>query len=140
MFPVPCTNVSPGIVTIRSATAPGISVNVPKFVDPFVTPTIVDVPDFVMSPNASGVPAAGLTRTFCQVNEFVTPLVVKSVMVKEICVVEMESIASEVPLATSLILRAFPPPPPVLVTSTVGAVPPISKMNPAGALRIIVPF
>lgn len=112
--------------------------SVPKFVAP-VTPDIAEVPDFVIFPDASGVPAEGRTLTFCHVKEFVTPLFEADVMVKVICVVVREVMAAEVPLATPLMFRAFPPFPPVRVMRTVGAVPPVSKMNPDGALRIIVP-
>ena len=51
----------------------------------------------------------------------------------------MEVIATEVPLATPLMLKLLAPEPAVLVIKTVGAVPPISKMNPLGAFSMIVP-
>ena len=41
--------------------APATSVSVPKLVVPFVMPETFDVPDFVMFPVASGVPAVGRT-------------------------------------------------------------------------------
>src|SRR3989442_10482987 len=47
--------------------------------------------------------------------------------------------AAEVPLATSLMLLPLAPEPVTRVIKTVGAVPPMSKTNPAGALRMIVP-
>ena len=48
-------------------------------------------------------------------------------------------IATAVPLATLLMLRELEPPPERRVIKTVGAVPPVSKTNPLGAFRIIVP-
>ena len=63
--------------------APATSVNVPKLVEP-VTPTIEEVPLLVIFPIASGVPADGRTRIFCQVSEFLTPLLVEAVTVKVI--------------------------------------------------------
>ena len=49
-----------------------------------------------------------------------------------------EVIAAEVPLVTLLML--LPPVPPIRVINTVGAgVPEASKMNPAGAFKMIVP-
>ena len=50
-----------------------------------------------------------------------------------------EVIATAVPLPTPLMLLTAPPLPLSRVINTVGAVPPVSKMNPLGTLRIIVP-
>ena len=50
-----------------------------------------------------------------------------------------EVIATAVPLATPLMLFALPPLPVKRVTKTVGAVPPVSRAKPVGALRMIVP-
>ena len=74
VLPVPDVNVCPGNVTTSFATAPTTSVNVPKFVELEVTFARVAVPDVVRLPVAKGEPAVGLTRTFCHVNELVTPL------------------------------------------------------------------
>ena len=48
-------------------------------------------------------------------------------------------IAKLVPLATSLMFLVFVPLPAIRVTNTVGAVPPVSKINPEGTFKIIVP-
>ena len=69
----------------------------------------------------------------------VTPLRLVLVTVKVSCVVVTEVIAIAVLLPTPLMLLAEPPLPLILVINTVGAVPPVSKMNPLGTLRIIVP-
>ena len=111
----------------------------PKLVVPF-TPTIEEVPLLVILPEANGAPAEGRTRTFCQVKEFLTPLLVKSVTVKVICAVVILVIAKLVPLATLLIFLVFGPLPAMRVTKTVGAVPPVSKINPEGTFKIIVPM
>ncbi len=99
----------------------------------------VDVPDFDMTPVARGVPADGLTRTSCQVSEFLTPLLVALVTVNVICVVEIEVIATFVPLATPFIFLESAPLPDVRVTMTVGAVPVVSNINPLGTFKIIDP-
>ena len=83
LFPDPAVNVSPGNVMRRFATLPATSVKVPKFDEPD-TPAIVAVPVFVMLPDASGVPAVGRTRIFCQVSEFRTPLAEELVIVRVI--------------------------------------------------------
>ena len=49
-------------------------------------------------------------------------------------------IAATVPLATLLMLLLLAPLPVKRVIKTVGAVPPVSKTNPAGGLRMIVPI
>jgi len=76
---------------------------------------------------------------FCQVSEQVTPLLLATLTVKVICVVVLEVIAAEVPEATPLMFLPFAPPPASRSMRTVGAVPPVSKTNPAGAFRMIVP-
>jgi hypothetical protein len=58
------------------------------------------------------------------------------VTVKVSCVAVTELIARELPLLAPLMDLAAVP---VDVTLTVGAVPLVSNMNPAGALRMIVP-
>jgi len=138
-LPLPVVNVSPGRVMMSCDVAPATSVSVPKLVEPPVTPVMVDVPDLVRSPDASGVPAVGLTRTSCHVSEFVTPLLLASVTVKVIWLVVTEVTATLVPLATLLILRELPPPPPTRVIRTVGSGVPVSNSNPDGTSRIIVP-
>ncbi len=61
------------------------------------------------------------------------------VMVKTICVVVTEDMATDDPLLTPLMLLAEVPPPANRSIFTVGAVPPVSKVNPLGTCRIIVP-
>src|SRR5207248_7963419 len=117
---------------------PGTSVNVPKFDVPF-TAAMVEVPVLTILPLAKGVPAVGRTRTFCQVSEQVTPLALAAVIVKVICEELMEVMAIDVPLLTSLMLLLPLPLPVSRVIKTVGAVTPVSNLNPAGALRIMVP-
>src|SRR6266851_8751283 len=112
--------------------APGASVNVPKLVAPLTAAT-VDVPVLTILALAKGVPAVGRTRTFCQVREQVTPLELAIVTSNLIWVEVMEVMAIWVPLLTPLMLRDPEPPPVSLVTKTVGAVPPVSNRNPAGA-------
>ena len=90
-----------------------------------------------MLPEARGVPAAGRTRTFCHVMVQGVLPVLLDVTVKVSCVVVTEVIATDVPLATPLIFFEGVPVSPVIFT--VGAVPPVSKMNPVGTLRTIVP-
>src|SRR3954468_12317479 len=97
--------------------APGTSRNNPRLAL-VVSPTTLAVPLRVRLPLASGVPAVGRTRTFCQINVFVTPLLLVLVTVKISCVEVTEDIATEVPLATAFIfLEAIP----LLVILTVGA-------------------
>src|SRR5262245_7861389 len=98
-------------------------------------PTMLAVPPRVRLPLASGVPAVGRTRTFCQVSVQTTPPLLGPVTVKVSCVDVTELIATEVPLDTPLMF--FEADPPLILT--VGAVPPVSKTNPAGAMRVIVP-
>ena len=86
-----------------------------------------------------GVPAVGRTRTFCQVSLHVTPFKLELSTAKTSCVLVTEVRETAVPLATSLMLLAAPPPPPSRVMSTVGAIPPVSKTKPAGALTMMVP-
>src|SRR3989304_2741940 len=78
VFPVPATNDWPGIVTTSLFIVPATSVSVPKFVTPAVTPLMVEVPLFVMLPEARGVPAEVRTRIFCHVNEFLTLLLLNT--------------------------------------------------------------
>src|SRR5436309_2254730 len=118
---------------------PGTSVKVPKFEVLLVTAATVAVPVLNMLPLARGVPAVGRTRTFCQVSEQVTPLALAAVIVKVICEELIEVMATAVPLLTSLMLLLPLPLPVSRVIKTVGAVPPVSNLNPAGALRMIVP-
>src|SRR5262245_23025974 len=99
-------------------------------------PVTLAVPLRVRLPLASGVPAAGRTRTFCQVNVQRAPPLLGAVTVKVSCVVVTELIARELPLLAPLIdLEADA----VEVILTDGAVPPVSKTKPVGALRMMVP-
>ena len=120
--------------------APGTSVKVPKL--GLLTPlVIVLVPVSVMLPVANGVPAVGRTRMFCHVREFLIEFAVCAVTVKVIVVAVLEVIATEVPVATSLML--FPLVVQGLVkqpTNTLGTIPPVSNTNPDGALRMSVPI
>src|SRR5213594_3165622 len=99
------------------------------------TPAMVAVPVRVRLPLAKGVPAVGRTRTFCQVSVQRTPPLLGPVTVKVSWVDVTDVIATEVPLATALMFLELDPP----LIRTVGAVPVVSKTNPAGALRMIVP-
>src|SRR6266404_1466826 len=119
--------------------APATSRNVPRF-ELVVTVTKAAVPVNLRLPAANGVPAVGRTRTFCHVNEHVTPLALVLVTVKVSCVGVTEVIATVVPLATPLILLPALPLPPSRSTTTLGAVPPVSKINPLGAFKMIVPL
>ena len=111
---------------------------------PIEIPVIVDVPLRVMFPLASGRATVGRTPMFWNVSMFRTAGVgplgsLVSVMVSVICEVVMES-GLNVPLvATLLMFRAEGPPPLARVTSIV-TVALVSNSNPAGAVRIIVPF
>src|SRR5437762_2687837 len=98
-------------------------------------PTTVAVPPRVKLPLASGVPAVGRTRTFCQVRVQIAPLL-GAVTVKVSWVDVTDDIATAVPLETTLMFLEADDAPLIL---TVGAVPPVSKTNPAGAVRMIVP-
>src|SRR5216683_2499062 len=124
---------------MASAAAGPSSIKEPKLVVLLVTAARVAVPVLVILPLARGLLAVGRTRRFCQVSEQVTALTLELVTVNEIWVLVREVIATEVPLATPLMLLALLPLPVRRVTKTVGAVPPVSKMNPLGALRIMVP-
>src|SRR5262245_35282724 len=118
--------------------APATSRRAPSLA-PVGRPATLAVPLRVRLPLASGVPALGRTRTFCQVRLQVTPLALEAVTVKTNCVLVTEVMATAVPLATSLMLLAELPEPVSRVTETVGAVPPMSKRKPLGALRTMVP-
>src|SRR4051794_28575917 len=100
---------------------------------------MTDVPAEVMLPLASGVPADGRTRRFCQVSEQVTPALLAEVMINVRAFVVTVVRATDVPLATPLILKELVPLPPTRVMSTVGWTTLVSKLNPAGALRTTVP-
>ena len=103
------------------------------------TAAIDAVPVLVRLPLASGVPAKGRTRTLVQVNEQVTPALLALVTVKVIWFVLWDVTATEVPLATPLILEGLAPLPLRRVITTLGAGVLVSKMNPLGTLRMIVP-
>src|SRR5262245_20327261 len=90
-------------------------------------------------PLANGAPAVGRTRTFCQVSLHRTPLALVLVTVNVNCVVVTDVIATDVPLPTPLMLLPLPPLPLRRSMRTVGAVPPVSKMKPPGAFKMIVP-
>src|SRR6266511_2560980 len=106
----------------RLLAAPGTSRNAPRLA-PVGKPATLAEPVRVRLPLASGVPAVGRTRTFCQVNEQVTPGALELVTVKVNCVLVTELIATAVPLATPLMFTIFLPLPASRVMSTVGAVP-----------------
>src|SRR5690348_3136925 len=105
----------------RRRAAPATSRRAPRLA-PVGRPTRVAVPLRVRLPLANGVPAAGRTRTFCQVRLQVTPLALALVTVKTSCVVVTDDIAKAVPLEAPLMLLAALPAPVNLVTNTVGAV------------------
>src|SRR6516164_2394274 len=115
--------------------APATSRSVPKL-EFEETPVMVAVPLRLRLPVARGVPAVGRTRTFCQVSVQTTPPLLGRVTVKVSCVVVTELIARELPLVAPLIFLEDEP---VEAIFTVGAVPPVSKTKPAGALRMMVP-
>ncbi len=117
-----------------------ISIKVPKFVVPAVTPVIVAVPVLVILPLANGVLVVGRTRMFFQVSEFCTPPKEVAVTVNCSVVAVMAVIATEVPDATPLIFLLSFPLPAVRVINTVGAIPPVSNANPVGTLRMMVPI
>src|SRR5438552_16505579 len=118
--------------------APGTARKRPRLA-PAGRPVTLAVPLTVRLPLASGLPAAGRTRTFCQVSLHVTPLALELVTVNTSCVLLIEVIATAVPLDTPLMLLPLLPEPVSRVTNIVGAVPPISNTKPVGALRRIVP-
>ena len=93
-------------------------------------PATMAVPERVRLPPANGVPAVGRTRTFCQVNCEVWPLVSPLVTVKTSCVG-----VTEVMLPTTV---SDGGPLPVFLIATIGVAAFVSKINPPGAFRIIV--
>ena len=113
--------------------APATSVNVPKFVVPFVIPETVAVPDFVMLPDASGVPAVG--RTWMLENTtlhlvvfgFPSRALSVNVIVPEAGVAVVEVNEKQVPVPAVLVT--------VAVTET-----PVLKENPEGVFIIKVPL
>src|SRR5712691_5308028 len=117
----------------RLLAAPATSCKAPRLA-PLGNPTTLAVPPRVRLSLASGVPAVGRTRTFCQVSVQSAPLL-GAVTVKVSWVDVTDVIATEAPLETRLMFLEADPP----LILTVGAVPAVSKTNPAGALRIIVP-
>src|SRR5438552_9820682 len=100
---------------------------------------MADVQLLATLPPANGVLAEGRTRMFCQVSEQVTPLLLGLVTVKVICVALLDVIAAEEPSARPLMFPLLGPVPADLSILTVGAVPPVSKTNPLGAFRMMVP-
>src|SRR6185503_7968636 len=131
----PAVAVVEGWVWMTRRTAGPYSINWPKLVLLSVTPAIVDVPVLVILPLARGLATVGGTRVFCQVSEHVTSLALSPVTLNRICVVVREAMATEVPLATELMFLLSLPLPVNRSIRTVGAVPPVSKMNPLGAFR-----
>ena len=115
---------------------PTTSVSRPQFA-PATTPAKVEFPELVMLPNARGVPALGRTRTFCHVIVFGVPPVLLAEMVNVSCVEVTDVMANDVPLTALLMFFELLAGSPVILT--VGAVPPVSKMNPVGAFRMTVP-
>src|SRR5947199_10861857 len=99
--------------------APATSRNVPRF-ELVETVNMLAVPVIRRLPLAKGVPAAARARTFCQVKEQVTPLMLLLVTVKTNGVVVTEVIATAVPLAAPLILLPALPVPPRRSTTTLG--------------------
>src|SRR5207249_7595744 len=111
---------------VRRAAGP-TSVNRPKLVLLLVTAARTELPLSVILPLAKGLLAVGRMRTFCQVSEHVTPPLLAVFTLNFIWVVELGLIASAVPLATPSMFWLLAPLPPIRVTRTVGAVPPVSK-------------
>src|ERR1051326_4603953 len=128
----------PGCVVNTSLLAlPTTSFKRPKLETASVTPGKVAVPVLVIDPEANGVPAVGRTRTFCQVIVLGVLPVLLVVMVNVSWVEETDVMASDVQLTGGLLFLVLSVVLPVILT--VGAVPPVSKTNPLGALRITVP-
>src|SRR5262245_21446531 len=98
----PAVAVVEGWVWMVNRAAGPYSINGPKLVELLVTAAMVDVPVLVMLPLARGLAALGRTRTFCQVSEQLTSLLLVELTVKVIWVVVLEVIAADVPLATEL--------------------------------------
>src|SRR6266566_9604980 len=124
---------------MASAAAGPSSIKEPKPVLLLVTAARVAVPVLIILPLTRGLLAVGRTRRFCQVSEQVTAVLLEFVTVNVIWALVREVMPTEVPLATPLMLLALVPLPVRRVTKTVGAVPPVSKMKPLGALRMMVP-
>src|SRR6266436_4000073 len=61
------------IAAMAKWSSTAISLSVPKFENPSVTPVITLVPDLVILPVANGLLAVGRTPIFCHVSELVTP-------------------------------------------------------------------
>src|SRR6266699_3024111 len=128
------------VVNASRLAAPASSVSAPKLVLLAVTAARVAVPVLVRLPLARGVPASGLTRTLVQVSEQVTPPLLALVTLNVIWLVVREVIATALPLATPSMLLVLAPLPAKRVIKTVGAgVLVVSKINPVGALRMMVP-
>src|SRR5437773_768139 len=95
---------------------------------------MVAVPVFVILPEARGVPAAGRTRMFCQVNVLgVLPLLCAVIVILIVLVVTVAVMVA--PSTTSLMLWVDVELP---FTRTV-TVTPVLKTNPLGAFRIMSP-
>src|SRR3989442_8385072 len=93
----------------RLLAAPATSRKVPTLA-PTGSPTTLAVPFLIRLALASGVPAVGRTRTFCQVSVQRTPPLLGPVTVKVSCVEVTDDIATAVPLETPLMfLEADPP-------------------------------
>src|SRR6266571_3257842 len=127
------------VVNTSRLAAPASSVSAPKLVLLAVTAARVAVPVLVRLPLARGVPASGLTRTLVQVSEQVTPPLLALVTVKVTWLVVREVIATALPLATPSMFALLAPLPARRAIKTVGAVPPVSKLNPAGAFSVMLP-
>src|SRR6266567_1343074 len=128
------------VVNASRLAAPASSVSAPKLVLLAVTAASVAAPVLVRLPLATGVPASGLSRTLVQVSEQVTPPLLALVTVNVIWLVVREVIATALPLATPSMLLVLAPLPAKRVIKTVGAgVLVVSKINPVGALRMMVP-
>src|SRR5437773_3115363 len=107
---------------MASAVAWPSSIKEPKLVLLLVTAARVAVPVLIILPLARGLLAAGRTRRFCHVSEQVTAALLEFVTVSVIWALAWEVMATEVPLATPLMLLALAPLPARRVTKTVGAV------------------
>src|ERR1041385_6886297 len=119
------------------AAAPEISIKVPQF-ELVLAEARLAVPLDLMLPLDMGRPTVGRTRMFCQVMlSKVLPLLLL-VTVKVSWLVVTEVTANVVPLLAALLMLTDPMPP-AFWMNTVGAVPPVSKMKPAGGLRLMVP-
>src|SRR5258705_2979793 len=109
------------------------SVNRPRLVLLLITAARAELPLSVMLPLASGLLAVGRTRTFCQVSEQVTPLLLAVFSLNFFLVVEIVAIASPVPPATPSKFRPLSPGSANPLTRAVRALPPAFDIDPIAA-------